>query len=324
VAVRFAANWPDVFQIGSDGGYLAAPVKLDMTPVEDSDGDDNSAKLLLAPAERADIVVDFSGLAPGTTLAFTNDAKAPFPDDDDPNMAELGQILQFHVLAPKGSDASSVPTTLNPLSTRLDPKMATVVRHLVLTEVEDPASGNPVVGLLNNTCWDGPITELPTLGTTEIWEISDTTGDTHPIHLHLVQFNLLDRQDFDVAGYLEEWNDTSPLGGNLPARAPTCPSSTEPLTSPGVAAWPQVIPAVDPFLVGTPVPPAPNEAWKDTVRVKEGTVTRLLVRFAPQDPAAKGPYGGFSFDPTAGKYVWHCHILEHEDNEMMRPYQITK
>jgi FtsP/CotA-like multicopper oxidase with cupredoxin domain len=318
--------WPDVFQIGSDGGYLAAPVKLQMTPVDEKgDGDDASAKLLLAPGERADIVVDFAGLTPGTTLSFTNDARAPFPDGDDPNTTELGEILRFHVIPPKGSDTSSLPASLNPLPTRLDAAQATVVRHLVLTEIEDPVSGSPIVGLLNNTCWDAPITESPKLGSTEIWEIVDATEDTHPIHLHLVQFNLLNRQRFDVQRYLEEWNQASPVGGNLPGPVPTCPSTTDPLTPPGVASWPQVIPPVDPFVTGSPVPPAPNEAgWKDTVRVKKGTVTRLLVRFAPQDPVAKGAYGGFSFDPTAGKYVWHCHILEHEDNEMMRPYQITQ
>jgi FtsP/CotA-like multicopper oxidase with cupredoxin domain len=92
-----------------------------------------------------------------------------------------------------------------------------------------------------------------------------------------------------------------------------------------VATWPQVVPDATPFLTGHPVPPAAQEAgWKDTVRVKKGTVTRFLVRFAPQDPAALGPYRGYSFDPTAGPYVWHCHILEHEDDDMMRPYVLTR
>jgi FtsP/CotA-like multicopper oxidase with cupredoxin domain len=317
--------WQKVWQVGSDGGYLSAPVLLDMTAVADDDASDNSKKLFLAPAERADIVVDFSGLDPGATLAFTNDARAPFPDGDDADTLSLGQILQLRVVPLAAPDDSRLPAKLNPLPTRIDASQVSVVRHLALTEIEDPVSGEPVAGLINNTCWDAPISENPRLGATEIWEIADTTGDTHPIHIHLIQFNLLDRQAFDNDAYLAEWNAESPIGGKLPAPAPTCPSMVDPINPPGVASWPQMIPPVDSYLQGPPIPPADNEAgWKDTVRVKKGTVTRLLVRFAPQDPSASGPYGGYAFDPTSGRYVWHCHILEHEDNDMMRPYQITR
>jgi FtsP/CotA-like multicopper oxidase with cupredoxin domain len=309
------------WQIGTDGGYLAAPVPLAMAPVSDDDAGDRSARLFLAPGERADVVVDFSGLAPGTTVALTNDARAPFPDGDAPD-AGTGEILQLQVVASAVPDPSRLPDRLNPLPTRLDASRATVVRHLVLTEVEDPVSGNPVIGLLDNTCFDQPVTERPALGTTEIWEIVDTTGDTHPIHLHLVQFNILDRQRFDNDRYLADWNQRTSGTGGLPAPPPSCSPRADPV---GVASGPQQIVPVEPYLVGDPIPPADNEAgWKDTARVKTGTVTRLLVRFAPQDPGATGPFGGFTFDPTVGPYVWHCHILEHEDNGMMRPYQLTR
>jgi FtsP/CotA-like multicopper oxidase with cupredoxin domain len=81
---------------------------------------------------------------------------------------------------------------------------------------------------------------------------------------------------------------------------------------------------VDPYLRCHSVSPRLTEAgFKDTVRVKKGTITRFLVRFGPHDPTQRGPYGGFAFDPTTGRYVWHCHILEHEDNDMMRPYAIV-
>lgn len=232
--------------------------------------------------------------------------------------------MQFHVVPLSAPDGSSLPANLNPLATRLDASAVTRVRHMTLTEVEDPVTGNPVVGLINNTCWDEPVSESPQLGSTEIWEITDTTPDTHPIHIHLVQFNLLNRQRFDKASYLKDYNSLNG-GGNLPGPKPYCPSMADPVNPPGVATSAQLIPAVDPYLIGEPVSPSGNEAgWKDTVRVKKDTVTRFLIRFKPQDPNQQGAYSGFSFDPTVGKYIWHCHILEHEDNEMMRPYTLTK
>jgi spore coat protein A len=322
---RTKDSWPDIWQIGSDGGYLSAPVQLDMTPVGADEPTDTSTKLFLAPAERADIVVDFSGLAPGTTLAFMNDARSPFPDGDPPEPGATDKVLQFRVVPLTAKDTSSLPARLNPLPTRLDASQASVVRHMALAEVEDPSSGEPVIGLLDNTCFDEPLTENPRLGATEIWEIANTTGDTHPIHIHLVQFDVLDRQLFDKDGYLADWNAAAPGGGDLPGPIPTCPAMANPVNPPGVATPRQNIPAADPYLMGEPIPPAENEAgFKDTVRVKSGTVTRLLIRFAPQDPSENGPFGGFSFDPTDKPYVWHCHILEHEDNGMMRPYQLMR
>jgi spore coat protein A, manganese oxidase len=122
---------------------------------------------------------------------------------------------------------------------------------------------------LNGTPWHMPVTEKPVLNTTEIWEIVNLTEDTHPIHLHLVKFQLLDRRPFDVF----EYQDKTELRYTGPAIAP-----------------------------------APEEAgWKDTIRCESGHVTRIIV-----------PFEGYT-----GRYVWHCHILEHEDNEMMRPYEVV-
>ncbi|MFO0692888.1 MAG: multicopper oxidase [Polyangiales bacterium] len=316
---------PEVFQIGSDGGYLGAPVRLDMERiVVATDSVSTANQLFMAPAERADIVIDFSTLAPGTTLYFENDAPTPFPDGDPPDPATV-RVMQFRVVPSKGPDTSTLPATLSSIPTRLDASAATVTRHMVLTEVADPATGDIVVGLLNNTCYDAPITETPRLGSTEIWEIVNATDDTHPIHLHLVQFNVLDRQRISRDDYLAGWNAAAgTVGRGTPGPAPTCGAHVAHLPPPGGTDQPQNIPSVGPVLIGGRILPAANEAgWKDTVRVKDETVTRLLVRFAPQDPAASGAYGGYSFDPTTAPYVWHCHILEHEDNMMMRPYRIV-
>lgn len=111
-------------------------------------------------------------------------------DGDSPDLALMSEILRFQVVPLGGADASSLPTALNVLSTRIA-TAASVTRHMVLAEIEDPVTGNPVVGLLNNTGWEQPVTEAPKLGATEIWQIVTTTGDSHPIHIHLVQFNLL-------------------------------------------------------------------------------------------------------------------------------------
>ena len=124
--------------------------------------------------------------------------------------------------------------------------------------------------LLNKTPWHMPITERPVLGTTEIWELVNLTDDVHPIHLHMVKFQILDRRRFDGFQYMT--------------------AGTLRYTGPAMA------------------PEANELGWKDTVRVNAKTVTRIIV-----------PFEGY-----AGRYVWHCHILEHEDNEMMRPYEVVK
>ena len=123
--------------------------------------------------------------------------------------------------------------------------------------------------LLNRAHWDMPITEKPKLNSTEIWTVINPTDDSHPIHLHLVRFQILDRRPFDDLAYKTR--------GQI-------------------------------RFIGPPEPPEAYEAgWKDTVRAHSLMVTRFIVRF----------------EGYAGKYVYHCHILEHEDNEMMRPYEVV-
>lgn len=234
-------------QIGTDGGLLEHPVKV--------------SELILAPAERADVIIDFSKAA-GQNIILTNDAPSPFPNGDEPS-PDLRQIMQIRV---KGKfskhDKSHIPSTLSCLE-HLNPAKAITIRKNTLVEGTDEFGRLKL--LLNNMDWNEiPLTETPYNGTVEIWELFNQTEDTHPIHLHLVQFQILGRAPFTG----------DPNGPDL--------------------------------VIGTELPPDENErGWKDTVRANPGEVTRIIARF--------GPFTGI--------YPWHCHILEHEDHEMMRPYE---
>ncbi len=278
-------------QIGTDGGFLPKPVEL--------------ASLLIAPGERADIVVDFSQLTPGTKIRLLNYANAPFPDGVSPDPNTVGQIMQFTVPvdSPKPKKPKKLPNKLNVIPS-LKPD---VNRILTLNEVMGP--NGPTMVVLNGQMWMAPVTENPRVGSTEEWIIVNLTMDTHPIHLHLVQFQLLNRQNFDAATYGNKWEE---VNGMVPLMHPTIVVPVEPFLSPG-----------------DPIKPDDNElGWKDTIRMNPNQVTRIRVRFAPQDVPTGGVKPGenlFPFDPTTEPgYVWHCHILDHEDNEMMRPYKVKK
>jgi spore coat protein A len=132
--------------------------------------------------------------------------------------------------------------------------------------------------------------------------------DAHPIHLHLTQFRVVNRQRIDVAAFLATYNPALPV-----------PSASD------SGPWP--VPAAGPYLIGSPTPPAPNEAgWKDTVVALPGTVTRIVVPFGGTAAGLPAPFTGDSVGATqrfVGDYVFHCHILEHEDNDMMQPYRVV-
>jgi spore coat protein A len=223
-------------QIGSDQGLLGAPVTTKFVH--------------LAPGERADVVVDFSA-SHGAKILLQSE---PF------------ELLQFRVGSAAVADASTVPATLRAVP-RIAESAAVRTRRLTLDENMNMVAESMGM-LLNKTPWHAPITEKPVLNTTEIWEIVNLTEDTHPIHLHMVQFQLLDRRRFDAFNYTYA-NQLRYFGDAM-------------------------------------APDANELGWKDTVRVNSHTVTRIIV-----------PFSGY-----AGRYVWHCHILEHEDNEMMRPYEV--
>jgi FtsP/CotA-like multicopper oxidase with cupredoxin domain len=326
-----AADVP-MWQIGTDGGLLDAPVAVSAAGA--------SPPLLIAPGERADLIVDFAGHE-GQALTLRNTANGPYPDGDPVDPETGGQVMRFIVGLPivnaRAVDDSFDPSrdlTLRAAPIERPEPPARDTRALTLNEQMGP--DGPVAGFINNTMWEHAAGENCPLGATEVWEIINLTGDTHPFHLHLVQFQVLSRQDFDVDGYMAVYG--MPMEGMGPPRPYDEMSAFTGFKLGGN-------PDVTPFLVGSPRTVDANEnGWKDTFRMNPGVVTRVLVRMAPQDAAAKS--GGrvavgmnlFEFDPSAAMgvsddgygypggpgYVWHCHILDHEDNEMMHRMMITR
>jgi hypothetical protein len=228
-----------------------------------------------------------------------------------------------------GKDRSLAPGPTTKL--RLEPIERLVPNAVgrALTLNENIGPGGPLEVLVNNTMYGMDVTETPVVGSTELWEIINLTADTHPIHLHLVQYQLVNRQAFNVIQYNKVYGTpTAGLGPPLPYGVANAATGHKLGGNPDVK----------PYLKGKAVLPDPNETgWKDTFRMNPGEVTRVLVRVAPQDANARagGPVAAgmnlYPFDPTAGLgtrdsfgfpggpgYVWHCHIVDHEDNEMMR------
>ena len=245
-------------QIGADGGLFNAPVRV--------------SRLVLAPGERADVVIDFSKRI-GKHIILRNTARSPFPKGEAPHPNTIGQVMQFRVTKPlAGLDMSQVPKILRPLRpiSRLSPTAP--ARSLVLVEETDELGRlRPQLGTADNgpLMWDAPVTERPTLHSTEVWTIINATEDAHPVHLHLAQFQIVSRQRFHAQDF-------------VPGRPETL------------------------RVRGRAVGPDANEVgWKDTVRAYPGEVTRIVAKF-----------------DMPGRYVWHCHILEHEDHEMMRPFLV--
>lgn len=242
------------YQIGSDGGLLAAPVEM--------------RHLLLAPAERADLIVDFAGLE-GKTVTLSNNASAPYPGWSllKIQYPPLYELMQFRVTRPLSKTGRSFNFPAQLTIPRYDPAAAVLTRDFVLSERMD-AQGRSLGMHINGKGYDDPVTVRPQFGSLEKWRFINTTDDTHPMHLHLVQFQVLERQGFDAIAFQK---------GKL-------------------------------ALVGDPRPPAPNEAgWKDTAVVNPRDVLTILVRF----------------DGYTGRYVFHCHMAEHEDNDMMLPFEVV-
>jgi spore coat protein A len=342
---------PALWQIGTDGGYLDAPVKIDPNAPKGQ-----LQRLVMLPGERADVIVDFAGLAPGTRLFLRNIAKAPYPSGEAPQGNTTGRIMEFRVVPPTSPDASYDPAAGAPLRAPMvrlaDPATGTLaagvtaqkIRQLTLNEVIGPPTsvdgvsypGGPLEILVNNTELPGTprpdftaitvggittyYSELPHEGDTEIWEVVNLTADAHPIHLHLVQFQLMNRQGFHVNKYNAVYAAAFPGGTYAPGFGPPLDYET---------GNPRALggnPDITPFLQGPAKPPPANEAgWKDTIVMFPGQVTRIVVRWAPTSLATDtGATDAFyPFDPDgAHGYVWHCHIIDHEDNEMMRPTSV--
>ncbi len=267
----------EVWAIGNEGGFLAAPVDLTAT---------NGNRLLMAPAERADLIVDFTNVPIGPHVLRNVGPDEPFGGGEPPDDFDLadpdttGQIMELRVIAAPTVDTSTPPQFLQlPAVTPLPAPTAT--RRLALLEemsafFDGPAEallgtvdGDPSGegGVLTKRLWAQPVSENPQVGATEIWELYNATADAHPIHIHEVAFEVIDRQVITI-------DETTQR--------------------------------VHVETGSTATPPEPWETGvKDTVIAYPGEVTRVRIHFG-----------------TPGQYVWHCHIVEHEDNEMMRPYRV--
>lgn len=320
------------------------------------------------------------------------------PTASNPNLPGpydvVSQVMEFRVDLPlQGTD-----TSFNPAGNHPALRAAPIVdikpgdthlpvdahRQLVLDEVEDTGTGAPVEVIINNSHWDGrregtttiipgslsngrglEATETPRMGATELWEVANMTPDAHPIHIHLIQFQIINYQPLFTESDLCPFGQgpTGPFGADGDFRfnftGAEYRQSYDQLfaggTFNGFTFHPEnFIPGFGPpnsyftpnadgalggnlafstgnnqFFAGPPTPPQPRDAgWKDTAKMFPCGVTRLAVRWAPQDLPANSTHAGtdyFPFDPTTGGpgYVWHCHILDHEDNEMMRPILLT-
>jgi FtsP/CotA-like multicopper oxidase with cupredoxin domain len=276
---ELTAHGTEVWQIGNEGGFLAEPVDLTEGP-----------PMLLGPAERADVIVDFTDCTPGAFILRNIGPDEPFggglPGGDGDDAFEVsdpdttGQVMQFRVGPSTSRDWSTPPRFLR-LPSRDPLPPTTHTRPLALIEEmsqyfpDAPAEallgtidGDPNTGpgVWTKRMWVDDVSENPAVGAVEMWEIYNTTGDAHPMHVHEVLFEVVGRQDIIV----DETTETV-----------------------------QVV-------ADTVRGPEPGESGvKDTVIAYPGQVTRIKAQFV-----------------TPGQYVWHCHIVEHEDNEMMRPYRI--
>jgi spore coat protein A len=232
--------------IGTDLGLIDGPIALDTISI-------------MAPAERFDVIVDFSGFPAGTEIVLRN---------DELTIPLIPNVMKFVVTSETGF-SGTIPTTLRPVPPMTD--QGEPVRYFRLTKVDAECANEPgrIIGEWLIESLDGPggavtgkqwddLTEFPRLGTREIWEFSNPTNSMHPMHVHLVKFQILDKTDLTT---------------------------------------------------GQPIPLEPWEqtTWKDTVRVPPRSRARVIM----------------DFEDYVGKFPYHCHILDHEDHEMMRQFQAT-
>ena len=266
----------DVWQIGNEGGFLAAPISVT--------GSANN-RVLLAPAERADLIVDFTNVPRGAYRLYNIGPDEPFGggepgiDFTPADPATTGQVMEFRVTRSIGRDPSTPPQFLQ--LPRIAPLAGGASRPLALVEIESETFPEPAQALLGTATidgtgtgtwaareWDEAVTENPQRGDIEVWEFYNATADAHPIHVHEVAFQVVNRQAIVI---LDDDRGTFQVA---PGSSPRGPEASE-------------------------------LGWKETVIAYPGEVTRVRIKFE-----------------TEGQYVWHCHIVEHEDNEMMRPYRI--
>jgi len=253
-----------LWQIGAEGGMWTSPV-----PVKG---------LLLAPAERADVLVDFSPLA-GQSVQLKNRPLPPGIENPSPILTQVMQIRVANV-APV---TASIPTVL--IGGR-DAELPAPSRKRFITLNEVGVDTAEWRLTLNGQPFTDASTETPSAGTVEDWYYINLTGDTHPMHPHLVTHQVVGRVPFDVDAYIEAAGE-GPYG--VPGGVDPTPFATAPML---------------------PADPA-ERGYKDTVKANPGTFTVIRARF-DLPSGVRAPQ----------RYVHHCHIVEHEDNDMMRPFDV--
>jgi spore coat protein A len=322
--------------IATDDGYIENAVQTN--------------HVVIAPGERYEVVVDFGGLPPGFKLVLRNAANTPYPGGEPIIEGTTDTVMQFTLVSNTSGLADTHiangtpirPTALPTIADAHDPATGSITRQLTLNEVL--SVDGPLELVVNNSKYNlvntpailpgspNPLnreTELPAVGDTEIWEIINITADAHPMHTHLISFQLLDRTPFSSENWITQYEALLLANGVEPGGGP--PNQYNKKNADGAIGG---NPAVSSFLdLAHRRGPEPYEmGWKDTVICYPGEVTRIVARWAPQDDPVTGagaPSAGvnhYPFDPTALEggvgYVWHCHILDHEDNEMMRNYTV--
>jgi spore coat protein A len=263
--LNLAAGGVTFWQIGAEGGMWDIPV-----PVKN---------LVMGPAERADVIVDFSPFAGRTLMLMNHKPRRPISNP----APQLPQVMQIRVgTTVTDPGPSIIPSTLPGRAANLDNPIAT--RYITLNEI-DPEE---ITWFLNLSAmhFEDAVTETPQVGTIEDWVYINVTGDTHPMHTHLVTFQVVGRTPFDAEAYEAAYGGPNGVPGGID------PS---------------------PFATGPMEPPDPTErGFKDTVKANPGYFTRIRAKFDLPT--------GVTAPQT---YVHHCHIVEHEDNDMMRPFTVT-
>jgi spore coat protein A len=286
--------------------------------VSTNDGDPRNGgvrryTLLLAPGERADIIVDFRGFE-GSKIILYNDAPAPFPHGDlrndyypgAPNLSCIGgaatpppgegpdtrTVMRFDVANDGAVREPDFNETLSRLNAALPRVYAETLPNApspqappkVKTLDEGLDSHGRLLQLLGAPDVSGYLSapvDLVSQDETQVWQIYNLTGDAHPMHLHLVNVQVVRR---------EAWQ--ADTGGN-----PLRPLRPAP---------------------GTARPPDSNETgWKETFRANPGEVTTIVTTFNMPSGAPPSPRLQASYGIRGAEYVWHCHILEHEEHDMM-------
>ncbi|MFA5311897.1 MAG: multicopper oxidase domain-containing protein [Methanomassiliicoccales archaeon] len=286
------ARWYDITMsngmpftvISRDGNYLRSAV--------------TTTSFTISPGERYDILIDFSDYAPGTKIVMRNSANAPYPDGTYADFDTTGIIMQFTVGGDAGFAPRTLPSVLNP-SMENDTDLESPLVERTFTLFDFVGELGDSMSLLDGQLFKSPMSETPKVGSTEIWRIVDSTRSSHTIHIALAHVKLISRQSIDEESYDADWLELN--GGSVPF-----PEATVNLE-------------LDGYLTDDPVEPLPiDDVWMDSIVVHPGEVVTFLVRFTPLDGRE-----GYGFDATQGpNYIWYSHILDHEENEMMRQFRM--